>query len=281
VNPALFLIAFVLGIVVGYQVVLLVTRRGKPKYFASAEYWVFLPGEVMPTQDAVMTRMVAQNPYARRGTSPVGAAEGLLFSDVRLHIALVLRNKNASAFRPDLFDANSEASAEVLELLNDAKSFVRLRYVSEDPLGDRRHLQFLPHAADAVAELGDGRLIYDKSAERFYLREELQELLRERFDVTGAEAHTRVVWNREGDGGWIETRGLVKVGHRELRAGPLDHDQRVVVTNVMEEAMRHLWEVRTFPSDLEVGAFDDRFKLFFGQARDRFVPVQVARVKTA
>ncbi len=119
-------------------------RRQKPRYFAMAEYWVYLPGDRMPLQDDIMTLMVASNPYGRGGRSPIGTAEGLVFSDIRLHIALVLRSKNPHIFRPDLFEEHIQPTKEILESLSAAQSLVKLRFASDIPLKDKRHLQFPP-----------------------------------------------------------------------------------------------------------------------------------------
>jgi hypothetical protein len=89
-------------------------RRGpkKPPYLAMAEYWVYLREPQAPTQDDVMTRMIQTNPFQRGGVSPIGAKEGLLWSDIRFHMALALRDKNAHIFRPDLFEPHVDANAK-------------------------------------------------------------------------------------------------------------------------------------------------------------------------
>lgn len=260
------------GIIAGY---VFVTRRvPKRNYLASAEYWVFLPDEKMPDQNAVMDRTIGKNPYGR----VIGTNEGLLFSDIRLHIALVLRSKNRHAFRPDQFDSAIESSPEMVRRLEASSSFVKVRYVSEDPLPDARHLQFLPHAADAIAELGGGTLIYDVTAERLIRREDLQDLLANQRDVSGPDVHTRVLWRHEIDHGHAETRGMVKMGHPELRTPGSHSDQRVLIAAVLEEAMRRLWLERSLPETLEVEAYDDRFSLRFEPSKDRFALVRIMRV---
>lgn len=274
-----FVAGLVFGLVIAYT---FVTRKPKARpYIAAAEYWVYLPGDAMPVQEDVMTRMVAQNPYSRRGQSPIGPSEGLVFSDIRLHIALVLRRKNPHAFRPDLFDANVEPSAEHLQKLAEAQSFVKLRYLSEEPLKSRLHLQFLLHAADAYAALGDGLLIYDQTCERLMTREELATLLRENFDATLPTLHTRVVWSREGDAGHAETRGLRKVGHPELATPPVEPDQRIIVGHVMEAAIERLWGEPTLPEKVEVDAFDDHFRILIEPGRDQQALARILRVQTA
>lgn len=274
-----FVLGLVFGLVAAYT---FVSRRPKARRFmAVSEYWVYLPGEAMPTQEDVMTRMVAQNPYSRRGQSPIGHTEGLVFSDIRLHIALVLRRKNPHAFRPDLFEPNVEPTAEILEGLAKAQSFVKLRYLSEEPLKGRQHLQFLLHAADAYAALADGLLIYDQTCERLLTRQELAKLLKENFDVTLPALHTRVIWSREGDAGHVETRGLRKVGHPELTTPPVDVDQRVLIGHVMEGAIERLWGEPSLPEKVEVDAFDDHFRILIEPGRDQQALARILRVQTA
>jgi hypothetical protein len=279
VTPFLFLAAFVVGMVLGFTIF---SRKAKPTpYLAAAEYWVYLPGETMPSQDEVMTRMVAQNPYSRRGQSPIGPSEGLIFSDVRLHIALVLRKRNPHAFRPDLFESHVEPTADDLRALAEANSFVKLRYLSEEPLKGRQHLQFLLHAADAYAALGESALIYDQTCERLVAREELAALLTQNFDVTLPALHTRVVWAREGDAGHAETRGLRKIGHPELVTASVDADQRILVAHVMEAVVERLWGEPTLPEKVEVDAFDDRFRVLIESGRDQKAMARILRVQAA
>lgn len=274
----LIFLAFIVGIVVGYFVIAHFPRR---KYLAAAEYWVYLPGEELPDQNAVMTRTIGLNPYRHASREAIEPREGLLFSDVRTHIALVLRKKNPHAFRPDMFDSSMEVTPEILDALNQANSFVKVRYVSEDKLPDARHLQFLPHAADAVAELGEGRLIYDVVAERMITRDEMEATLREKADVTGSEVHTRVLWKPEVDAGHAETRGLQKIGLRELKTPPTPTDQRVLVIRVLEEVVRRLWIHPVIPDALDVTAYDDRFRVVFAPGRDSFIKVRILRLRSA
>ena len=159
----LVLLAFVVGLGGGYH---FISRRHQSKFLATAEYWVFLPTTDMPAQELVMDRMMNENPYRIRGRSPIGKNEGLVFSDIRLHIALVLRSKNPHVFRRDLFTEAEVPDSSCLALLDGMKSFVKLRYMSEEPLSDKRHLRFLAHAAVAYATIGNGVLIYDATAEK-------------------------------------------------------------------------------------------------------------------
>jgi len=208
--------------------------------------------------------------------SPIGTSEGLVFSDVRLHAALVLRSKNPHIFRPDQFDENIKPSQESLDALRESKSLLKLRYASDIPLKDKRHLQFLVHAADAMAELGNGKIIFDVKARKLITREELMQVLKENFDATICSLHTDVIWKKSGRGGTVETRGLNKIGVAELKSGELELDQRVIATTVMTEAVKSLWDLGTLPETLEVKSFDDTFSILVedGMANVRILRVQ-------
>jgi len=272
--PFLFLVGVIVGLVLGYA---LVVRKHRPRYFASAEYWVFLPGDQMPPQERIMDRMMRENPFGKRGRSPIGTAEGLVFSDVRLHIALVLRSKNPHVFRPDLMD-DVEVDAEILRHLAEAQSLVKVRYVSEDPLPDRRHIQFLIHAANAVAHLGNGALIYDRTTERMIPRDELDRELAASVDATRPEIHLRVLWKGALTGGHVETRGLVKIGIAEMMTGNTTADQRLIVSQIVEQAAEQVWRAAEMPERLDVDAYGDQFRVVVDQVKNRLALVRVQRV---
>jgi hypothetical protein len=239
-----------------------VFRRNRPKpYFAHAEYWVYLPTEDMPEQDKIMDRMMMSNPHRVAGKFPITKNEALIFSDVRLHIALVLRARNAHVFRPDLFDEHVEPTAELLEGLSDSSSFAKLRFISEDPLPDHRHLLFLAHAADSVADLGQGNVIYDVVAERLYTAQEFSSAIDRVEDAAHVDFQTQVVWSKSNAGGVAETRGLIKVGLPELTTEPMNADQRVLVTAILEQVIRQVWEINALPSAVDVSYFDDSYRV--------------------
>ncbi len=235
--------------------------KQKRKYFASCEYWVYLPGTAMPDNEQILTRMVAQNPYSRSGYSAIGKNEGILFSDIRLHLAIVLRAKNPHVFRPDIFRSALVPSAEVLEGLANSHSLVKVRYISEEPLTDDQHLQFMPHMAAAVSDLAGGLVIYDLSAERLMTAKELSEMLSADLDAKRFENHVNVIWEKGSRSGHTETKGLVKKGLPELITEDAYLDQRVLVQEVMSEAAKVIWNANDLPPLLEVEAFGDQFSL--------------------
>lgn len=256
-------------------------RARKAPYFAHAEYWVYLPGDKLPPQDAIMNRMLRESPRRPGGKYPITKNEALLFSDVRLHIALVLRSRNAHVFRPDLFEEHVEPTAERLEALADSQSFVKLRFISEEPLNDHRHLTFLAHAADAVASLGDGKVIYDVTGERLFMAEEFGGLLDQVADSSGPDVQAQVVWRRSPVGGSAETRGLVKVGLPELTTEEMNADQQVLVMAVLEEAMDQLWNLPDLPPQADVSYFGDTYRIEIKQPKKRRAEVALMKLAGA
>ena len=273
---ALLLFGLIAALVMGY---LILHHQNQSKYLAIAEYWVYLPTDSMPPQDEVMTRMIRDNPYARRGVSPIGTNEGLIFSDVRLHAALVLRQRNPHIFRPDQFAEHIKSTEDMMDALKASHSMVKLRFASEIPLKNKRHLQFLVHAADAYAAVGSGLVIFDVKAERLLSKTELAQILKDNFDATGCDVHTSVIWKPTIQGGSVETLGLTKIGLSELKTGEMNADQRVIATTVLEEASRKLWDLGTLPESFDVTTFDDTFKVQVEKVKDTMANVKILRVQ--
>jgi hypothetical protein len=271
-------LGFVAGLVGGY---LVISRRAKSKFLATTEFWVYLPGVEMPSQMLVMDRMLNENPFQIRGRSPIGKNEGLVFSDIRLHIALVLRSKNPHVFRPDFFHDVELPEPAILDRLALAKSFVKLRYVSEIPLSDKRHLRFLAHAAVAYGSIGQGLIVYDVTSERLISRESFEEILRLDPDATGPGMHVRVRWKADIEGNRAETRGLAKIGLDELVTPLVRTDERVIINNVISEASAKLWANAETPETIELEAFGDQFQLRFRPLRDRQTETRILRIQNS
>lgn len=255
---ALFLIGLLAGGAVGYWIV---TRRAKPKFLLHMEYWVYLPGDTLPPQDEVMMRLI--------DSKAIGPAEALLFSDVRLHIALVLRSKNGHVFRPDLLAPYVDATPEQLALLADARSMAKVRFVSEEPVPDRRYLKFLPQAARIVAEIGGGSLVYDPIGERLLMPEALRE----------GDAGPNVRWVAEASGGHVETLGLKKLGLPEIRTAPIAADERWIVSEVVGQVAQDAWKKGELPPVALAEAFHDRFKVDLVVGRDGVASARVHRIQ--
>jgi hypothetical protein len=275
-NPV---IAVLVGLILGVIAVSLIRIAKQPRrvrYFAACEYWVFIPDDKMPNQDEIMTSMVARNPHTQGGQAPVGAKEGILFSDVRLHCSLVLRAKNPHVFRPDIY-AEVEVSPDILAGLSLAQAIVKIRYVSEVPLSDDRHLQFLPHMAGAYARMGKATAIYDAVTEQLFTPQEFEGILGQDIDVKRPEVHVRVSWIRDGGAARAETKGLIKKGMAELVTADARIDNERLVCEVLEDAAHLAW---TRGENLEteiVEYFGDKFEVRILPPRERKSLVHIVR----
>lgn len=272
--------AFALGIGAGAGYAIWRARRRKPRHLTVCEYWVYLPGTTLPDQATVMTRTLRG--WGRRGTlaGPIEPAEGLVLGDVRLHVAPVLRAKNRHAFRPDLFERHITATQTMLEALNGAESFVKIRFLSESPLSDRRHIPFVAQLAEAYAHVGEGAVMFDVVAERLFLAEDFRERLANAQEGDDATIHTRVLWIEEAEGSRAETRGLLKIGVPDLRSPDADSDERVLLMALLEEASAIIWKEGSVPVPLRVEAFGDEFLFELGESRNNVVPLRVLRKRT-
>ncbi len=274
---AFFLVVgFAFGLLVGY---LIVTRKHRPRFHAICEYWVYLPGTEMPGQSALLDRMIGSNPFAQAGRSPIGKTEGLVFSDVRLHTALILRSKNTNVFRPDLFESDVDLTASQLQALSRSQSIVKIRFLSDQVLPDKRHLQFCIHAAAAAADLGSGELVYDVTSERMMDLVDLQSELAEHFDATTADLHVRTVWSKSDVGGHAYTKGLPKIGSLELKTAEIAEDEKTLAMEVITAATHKIWREGKAAEPFELDVFHDKFQLLLGVAKDGFVPVRIMRVQ--
>ncbi len=236
----------------------------------------------MPGEQAIMERLVRGAPGRPRARSALGQEEALLFSDIRLHIALVLRSRNTHAFRPDLFDDHIRVTAEQLSCLADSNAFVKVRYISEEPLPDKRHIRFLVHCAETVAELGDANAVYDCVEEKLFTREEFSQMLDA--DPKGDSAHSnvRTIWTgTPSGGGHVETRGLAKIGLSELTSAAVEADERLLAEAVLVEAAAEVWNIGYVPQQIEVHAYEDDFHVITQPVREGRVPVRLMRVQTS
>jgi hypothetical protein len=246
------------------------SRLFKPRpapYLAMAEFWVYLPEPAAPSQDDVMTRMIQASPYAKKGRAPIGPKEGLLWSDVRFHMALALREKNAHIFRPDLFESHVSPTAEMLGALSGSKALVKLRYVSEQRLPDNRHLQFLTYAAEAVAHLSGSEAIFDLIGERLFTPAWLAEKLAEDSDGSRKELQLQTIWRCSPAGGTAETRGLQKIGLQELSTPETMPDHRIVAMQVLESAADQIWDAGKIEPQMTIEHYGDSFHVLIDQAR--------------
>jgi len=269
----LFLIAILAGII-GWRI--LVGRR-EPGYLSLTEYWVFTNQKKLPDQSKLMDRMISSNPHNTRGKPSIGAREGMLFTDVRLHLAVALKEKNSLVFRPDLFAEDVEPTAEILQRLASCDALVKVRYASEAVIKDNRHLQFLPHMADAIAEMMDGQVVFDHVSEKMWTAEDFHAMLQQTNNTERPEFHIRVKWKLEEDACYARTYGLRKVGLAELKSDPQESDREVLITGLM---MRLAFQLVRKPDDVgpfEFDEFGDLFILELGELEDGLRRVSIRR----
>lgn len=206
-----------------------------------SEYWVFVTEAKAPPMEKIMDAMLAANPHNRPGQPCITKREGLLFSDIRLHIATALRSRNPNIFRPDLMFDSVSYDAAGLAALNQAQAVLQLRYVSENPTQDRRHLQFMPHLADAVSRISGAVAVLDTMTEVLVLANEFTTMLSKHPDQENASDPVRVVWSAQEDGAMARTLGLRKVGLPELRTDVIPFDETTTVEPILEDIATQMW----------------------------------------
>lgn len=266
-----FLIGILLGLGLGYWFVVWRQRVKRSDFLAVAEYWVYIPDPKLPKQDDIMSLLL-------QGNSPVGPSEGLLLSDIRLHIALVLRSKNPQVFRPDLIEDHLEPTAEQLKGLAQSQAVAKIRYLSEERLKTDAHLQLLPFLAYAYCKLASGSIVYDVRAERLMTTAELQAQLKDR-NARRPELHLNTIWQPTANGGRAETRGLIKKGIPELVTADVHFDEKLLVMNLLEEAAKRLWYAEQLPQEVEVESYSDLFKLILSPIKDGKSTVRIMRIQ--
>lgn len=272
----LILAAFALAIA-GLVVWRMLIGRRQRGYLAHTEYWIYGSASRVPKTELIMTRMIRDNPHGSGG-APITVREGMLFSDIRLHIALVLKSKNAHVFRPDLFDGVNEVTPEILKRLAEAESFVKVRYLSHARLPDHRQLQFMPHLAESICELMSGTVIFDVTQEKLYLSEEFSAEIAATPQTERPEFHIRVLWREEAlVGSWAETRGLRKIGYPELRTDAVDNDQQVLVTGLLDKLARRIFREGLPTETIQLKSYGDTFHVTLKGIVEGTCRVQIGR----
>ncbi|HLK16941.1 MAG TPA: hypothetical protein VKT78_19205, partial [Fimbriimonadaceae bacterium] len=190
----------------------------------------------------------------------IGPKEGLLFSDIRLHMALVKRSRNAHLFMLDLLEEAVPLDEARLDDLATAQSLYKIRYVCDPPVKDDRHLRLLPHVALVCAQLTKAGMIYDLYQRRVFSVDELAGLLAKKQDAARADVHVKVRWTGLPDPRG-QTRGLVKKGIAELNTEPMETDEENLVTYVLGEAAKAAWEAGEIPPSVDVEYFGAQFEV--------------------
>lgn len=251
--------------------------KREPGYLSLTEYWVYTNQTKLPDQTALMDRMISSNPHNKPGRVCIGAREGMLFTDVRIHLGVALKEKNPTVFRPDLFEEDVEPTKEVLAGLARSKALVKVRYVSESRLKDFRHLQFLPHMADAVAEMMDGQVVFDHVSERICAADDFKAMLDQNGNAERPEFHLRVLWKTDEEGYYARTYGMKKLGMEELRTEPQENDREVLMLGLMTRLAHHLFRNPDEEGPFEFDEFGDLFILEIGERLNGLRHVSITR----
>lgn len=262
------------GLLFGWR--FLVGRR-VPGYVAVAEYWVYGTSEQLPDQRALMERVLRGNPHNRPHRAAIDQREGLLFSDIRLHLGLAKKTKNPHIFRPDVLEEDVVPSKDVLAGLAHATSMIKVRYLSHARLADTRHLQFTPHLADAVSQMAGGTVIFDRVTDQIWTAKDFFEILDKNPNCERPEFHARVLWKASENGSVAQTLGLRKVGRWELRTEPQEDDHEILLTGLM---MRAAFHIIRHPDDLgpyEFEEYGDTFVISLGQKVEGYQTVRIER----
>jgi hypothetical protein len=252
--------------------------RKTPKYLAVCEYWVYLPLPKLPPQNAIMTAMLNGWARAAEPMPAIAPSEALIFSDIRLHIALVLREKNPHLFRPDLFETHIEPTPQILEGLGAAQALAKVRFLSEDPVTEWRHLQVVPRLAATIADMGASSVVFDCVAERLQTAEQLRSDICKTGDTDTPDFHVRVVWMPNDVGGRACTRGLAKVGLPELITPDTRGDHQSIVCEVLDLAAAALWKDRRILDTLTLTCYDDTFVVKIEPGRKGPLLARILRV---
>ncbi len=228
-----------------------------------------------------MTRIIGRNPYSKPRFEPIGPADGLFMSDVRLSIALVRKEKNPHLFDPTDLVATEFADQELSATMVEAKTLVRLSYISEQPLRDRRHLQFLAHAADAYASLTGSNLVLDPIAGIPRFKAQMESWLSQELDLTTPNRH--VLWEPVTTDQTIKWRskGFVKLGYPEIETYDVSSDQAMLTQELLELLTKAHWTGPLTPDEnFEAELYGDRFVFLLEKTKSpRLLNLRILRIQ--
>ncbi len=261
-NPPAFnteAITFVLGFIFAFFLVrrLSVWLSSYKKTPTHVEYWVYSTQDKLPDQNELMKAIVGANPYVKNGINPIGPSEGLVFSDVRFKIALVLKTKNQQFFSPATFEDELLERPELAEALQKSESIIKIQYSSNQPVKNFNYLQMLPHAVMAASNLTGKGIIFDAIHKKFYTHAHWHELLSTHFKLDCPEAHVLV---NESEDHSFSTLGLTKIGLRELETLPVPHDLVHLTKELLSDFISQIWSTRSY-KDLKTEKYGDQFIL--------------------
>ncbi len=237
------------------------SQRSRKPPLVRIEFWIYSCAETLPEHKDLMHRMLAGSPF--KG-SPIGAREGMTFSDIRFHMGLVRRQGHDLMFHPEYqADLESQPTSEQLERIKECDSLIRVVFISEEPLADLRPLQFSVFAAEAVAALVQAKMILDCEAQAFFTHEQLMHALQKDTDATRFEFNVRIECEELVDSIVVFTRGMNKAGVADLKLSDLPPDHKTLGMALTEAAANALWQrMRLEPVTVE--AFGDEFVIECG-----------------
>jgi hypothetical protein len=140
-------------------------------------------------------------------------------------------------------------------------------------LKDKRHLQFLMHAADATAELSGSNWIFDKITGSLRTKQEQADILKGNFNVTKLDFHVRLDSNEDNT---FSSYGLQKIGILDFDTHPVSTDQMQLVQEILEKYIALSWERgEAFPDPIK--AYDDEFFILQKPSRNRRTMMRIVR----
>lgn len=231
------------------------------------EFWVYSPTEQRPTDKQIMERLVSDNPHHKRGLPPIGAAEGLTFSDVRFHIGVVKRAKNAMLFHPEIVsELDAEIPSDLPQILEDSVSVFIVRFVADGREKNLGYLQFCVYVADTIASVTNSKLIWDTESQTFIFPKELSAALDDNPDATRFELQVVTHWTETPFEGRAFTRGMAKAGIPDVEFAGSPLDQKVLAMFLVEESARRLWQASSV-EPVAFSGYGEEFEVDFSQAR--------------
>lgn len=241
-RPLNFPLLFVIAVAMALTFILaryFAARKGR--YLAHVEYWVLSPGTKLPDLTETMAA-VMQHPS-------ITPSEGLLFSDVRFKIGLILAEKNKNAellTRLDYRDAFARAG-----------SAIRVQYTSETKLDNLKHLRLCMHVASAIAKQVGALSILDVVADRLWTVREFEGTLVSAGQSSAIETHVKII---EQDDCSFKVNGLQKVGVPDLHTLPVERDKLLIARRILDQYAEKSWEAMT-PNSEPIEEYGDQFLL--------------------
>jgi hypothetical protein len=227
------------------------------------EFWLWTTHDKLPASQEINHRLLAANPHNQPSQPAVRLDYRQVEADVRIHIGISLRRKNPHVFEPNFFADETVVPPEAGRIMAAARSIVAVRFTSEELVADRNYLHVLTHVADALAELTQSELIYDREGMRMWPAQEwaagmMRENARQDFDKT-VQIHSV----EEPDGWWLHTHGLRKYGLPDLEMTEVAREQRAVGTNVLRELAERAIQSPDALRDGEIELFGRQHRIVF------------------